>query len=102
MGLVRPEENGIPIPIVENKTIVIPTGSWIKNGEYYEYKILSSKITADSVVNVAFDLASLEYVRAANIQPVSVSGQSECTIYAVTVPTANLTCTYSVIREGEE
>ena len=81
--------------INKTKDIIILTDGWNENSQYacLEYKILDADVSEADVVSINLDIPSLDIASECGLKPVTVSIDGEVTIYADSIPSAEMTGT---------
>ena len=84
--------------INKTKDIIIFTDGWNENLQYacLEYKILDADVSEADVVSINLDIPSLDIASECGLKPVTVSSDGEVTIYADSIPSAEMTGTMIV------
>lgn len=80
------------------RSVSVPASAWTRNGSYYEASIANGAITANDIVNVNFHLGSMSAVNNAEVLGVTESYAGGFKIYAMSKPTAAITCDYVVMK----
>lgn len=78
------------------KSVTISSAGWSKVGGYYQYSIIDSDITSDTIVDVNIRLEDLE--KASSIKSSNLSSNSKLTIYAEEKPLENIICDLKLVR----
>lgn len=80
------------------KNVSIPTGAWVRSGNFYAADITNLQIDENCMVNVNFALSSMAAAKNAEVQGTTTTKAGACTIYAKSIPSETLTCDYVVMR----
>lgn len=96
-----PGADGAPGPKpIQVTGLTLLSGSWSLVAGLYEYNLANANITANSIVDVIPENASVSIVKTADVLPKTVSSSGSVKLYSTNAPSGNISVTINITEKA--